>query len=64
MCAGAGAVRDGTKEGQVELWTLSSFSQKSPNKKHLSLSRLPGHDVRHPFMILVGNVNDSCIIHR
>ena len=39
------------------------FSQKSPKKKHLSQTWLPGHNVRRPSLILVGNVNDSCIIH-
>ena len=43
-------------------WSSASmFSQKSPNKEHLSL---PGHDVRHPSMILFGIVNDSWIIPR
>ena len=43
-------------------WSSASmFSQKSPNKEHLSL---PGHDVRRPSMILFGIVNDSWIIPR
>ena len=49
LYVGAGAVRDQGRPGQV-----GDIVHVLPT----------GHNVRHPSMIIVGIVNDSCIIRR